>query len=103
MTDNAQYELALDAALKVAAPDGGSYQLGAHTFWSYLENHSGDHVVDAAIKNALLKASPDFEHWERGYDAFWDAQDGESKFSLNSMFKGIKSKVGSGKGSRKLH
>ena len=30
---------ALDAALKVAALDGGSYQLGEHIFWSVLEKY----------------------------------------------------------------
>ena len=104
MTDNAHLELALDAALKVSAPDGGSYQLGAHTFWSYLEGHVGDDVVDNAIKNALLKSSPDFKCWEDGYDTFCRVLDGDNKFSLNTMFKGLKSKIGSAtKGSRKLH
>lgn len=76
MTD---YQPALDAALKIAAHDGGSYDLGSHVFWSTLESSQDEeHDLDKAIHFGIFAAMDhhvDTTTFWQAYQAFWDVNE----------------------------
>lgn len=87
MTNN---ELALDAALKIAAPDGGSYLSGQHTFNECLANGVD---IDTAIHEALLKATPtEWKHFQDAYEAFWTTLE-PPKSTLADKIMGLGSSI----------
>lgn len=89
MQDKYDYEPALDAALKEAAPDGGAYLSGQHTFYEYLGK--GVEPIEA-IKEALLKCSPDMTRFQAGFDKFHEVVE-PSKLPFGGVFHKLGDKI----------